>query len=218
MKNILITIAVLVLAGCGESQQYTSTKEAKPVDPDAEVPAKPPFPKESQPAEPVAEVPSQPSPSLITAKPVEPFVEAELPDSLPVKSTDISIWDAARTGNILSVKQLLKTGTGVNAVSEDGWTPLHWAAWMGHKEVSKLLIEKGADSNATSHLLGGITPLHWAARGGHEEIVELLVANGADVNTKTDDGHTPLDVAFTSQSLLRKHGGKTGEELKAEGK
>ena len=121
MKHLLIiTIAAFVLVVCGESQQSTSTKEAKPVDPVAEVPAKPPFPKESQPAEPVAEVPSQPAPSLIRAKPVEPFVEAELPDSLPGKSTDISIWDAARTGNILSVNQLLKTGPGGNAVSEVG--------------------------------------------------------------------------------------------------
>ena len=82
-----------------------------------------------------------------------------------------------------SVNQILKTGPKGNAVSEVGWTPLHWSAWIGHKEVSKLLIEKGAD-----------------------------------MNTKTDDGHTPLDFAFTTQSLLRKHGGKTGEELKAEGK
>ena len=56
MKHLLLTtIAALVLVVCGESQQSTSTKEATPVDPVAEVPAKPPFPKESQPAEPVAE-------------------------------------------------------------------------------------------------------------------------------------------------------------------
>ena len=74
MKHLLLTtIAALVLVVCGESQQSTSTKEAKPV---------------------------------------EHFVEAELPDSLPGKSTDISIWDAARTVNILSVNQLLKTGPG----------------------------------------------------------------------------------------------------------
>jgi ankyrin repeat protein len=43
------------------------------------------------------------------------------------------------------------------------------------------------------------------------------------VNAKDDDGKTPLDRAIKynqseTADLLRKHGGKTGEELKAEGK
>ena len=36
MKLTLITIAAVVLAGCGESQQSTPTPEAKPVEPVAE--------------------------------------------------------------------------------------------------------------------------------------------------------------------------------------
>ena len=47
------------------------------------------------------------------------------------------------------------------------------------------------------------------------------------MNTRDVDGETPLDVAIHPENsnnthetaeLLRKHGGKTGEELKAEGK
>jgi hypothetical protein len=40
------------------------------------------------------------------------------------------------------------------------------------------------------------------------------------VNAKNDQGKTPLDMAYKAdiKDLLRKHGGKTGEELKAEGK
>jgi len=51
------------------------------------------------------------------------------------------------------------------------------------------------------------------------------MAKGADVNAKDEDegGKTPLDIANTwghgpAVATLRKHGGKTGEELKAEGK
>jgi len=67
------------------------------------------------------------------------------------------------------------------------------------------------------------TPLLWAACQGHKEVVELLIAKGADVNAKMMDGKTPLDYAVhfiytKTADLLRKHGGKTGEELKAEGK
>ena len=47
----------------------------------------------------------------------------------------------------------------------------------------------------------------------------LLIAKGADVNVKNDVGYTPLDWNHPdTAALLRKHGGKTGEELKAEGK
>ena len=61
--------------------------------------------------------------------------------------------------------------------------------------------------------------MHTAADWASKEIVELLIAKGADVNMKDRKGRTPLDVAHkVTKDLLRKHGGKTGEELEAEGK
>ena len=53
-------------------------------------------------------------------------------------------------------------------------------------------------------------------------VVELLISKGANVNAKDEYGKTPLDKAVgirhtETANLLRKHGGKTGEELKAEG-
>jgi cytohesin len=65
--------------------------------------------------------------------------------------------------------------------------------------------------------------LHKAAENGQKEIAELLIAEGADMNAKDDYGNTPLDRAIAiehseTSDLLRKHGGKQGEELKTEGK
>ena len=62
-----------------------------------------------------------------------------------------------------------------------------------------------------------------AALEGNIEAVKQHLAAGADVNAKNNYGNTPLDVAIKRKrtetaDLLRKHGGKTGEELKAEGK
>jgi ankyrin repeat protein len=53
----------------------------------------------------------------------------------------------------------------------------------------------------------------------NEEVKQHLAA-GADVNAKIEDGKTPLDLAIQNNQtetadLLRKHGGKTAEELKA---
>ena len=100
----------------------------------------------------------------------------------------IPLWKAARDGNIEAVRQHLAAGTDVNAQSDGGYTPLHFAADYGHKEI-----------------------------------VELLITKGAEVNAKTKRGETPVDSAITfnhpeTADLLRKHGGKTGKELKAEGK
>ncbi|MDP6253011.1 MAG: ankyrin repeat domain-containing protein, partial [Verrucomicrobiota bacterium] len=55
------------------------------------------------------------------------------------------------------------------------------------------------------------------------EAAKQAIADGADVNAIDAISKTPLDYAISRShpeiaDLLRKHGGKTGEELKAEGK
>ena len=67
--------------------------------------------------------------------------------------------------------------------------------------------------------------MHFISEYVHKEIAELLIEKNANVNAKANDGITALDVAthpdnpnknkFEIADLLRKHGGKTGEELKA---
>jgi len=100
------------------------------------------------------------------------------------------------------------------------------AAHSGNIEVAKQAIADGADVNAKNYRGG--TSMHYAAYYGHKNIVELLIAKSANVNAKDDKGRTPLrggtpldQANWRNQTeiadLLRKHGGKTGEELKAEG-
>ena len=133
-------------------------------------------------------------------------------------------WTALHgAGGVLGHKEiaelLIQNGADVNAKAYFEKTPLHEAAQFGHKEVVELLIANGADVNAKNQW--GETPLHDAASRGLKKIIELLIAKGANVNAKEEDGDTPLDKAKYKpeiSDLLRKHGGKTGEELKAEGK
>jgi len=100
---------------------------------------------------------------------------------------------------------------------------IHIAAKAGHIEAVKKHLAEGADVNGRGGVFEGDTPLLHAVMNSRKEIVELLITNGADVNAKDADGFTPLDTAINSQhtetaDLLRKHGAKTAEELKAAGK
>ena len=93
---------------------------------------------------------------------------------------------------------------------------MHNAAIKGREEIAELLIAAGADVNAKG--VDEWTPLHWAARKGREGVTELLITKGAVVNSKANDGKTPLDWAIQKSrtetaDILRKHGGKTAEEL-----
>ena len=87
----------------------------------------------------------------------------------------------------------------------------------GRKEVAELLISSGANVNAKNK--SGHTPLRIAAYMKFD-LAELLIAKGATINAMDDVSRTPLDDAIEGDKketvdLLRKHGAKTGEELKA---
>jgi len=108
---------------------------------------------------------------------------------------------AAKVGDVEAVREFLAAGADVNAKDEFGGTPLHFAAEEGHKEIAELLIAAGANVNAKNKLgrvvegeVGGYTPLDLATH-----------PSNPNASPETAD-------------LLRKHGGKTGAELKAEGK
>jgi cytohesin len=99
---------------------------------------------------------------------------------------------------------------------------LHWAAWVGHKEIAELLITAGADVNAKdgdddSPLDEAVSEgekeiadllrkhgskhgtIHSAVGGGDVEAVKEFLAAGVDVNAVAMDdvffGQTPLDAA-----------------------
>jgi hypothetical protein len=201
MKSQLI--AAVLVVGCGESQQSAPAPEAKPIEPVAEA-AKPTTP-----------------PKAVTANKGADPARGIKPEPPTAKPPDISIHEAVLRGNIEAVKQHLTAGMDVDARFKQDKTPLHLAAIVGHKEIAELLIAKGADVNEKN--FAGQTPLHFAASARDKESAELLLDKGADVNAKDKNGKTPLDAPIRRKhpeiaAFLRKHGGKTGEELKAEGK
>ena len=126
------------------------------------------------------------------------------------------IFHVIEDGDLEAVNKAISDGFDFNNAIFEGQTPLHMAADLGYKEIVELLLTNGADVNAKDYK--GVTPLLDAATWGYKEVVELLLAKGADVNAKANDGKTPLDWAIEKNrtetaDLLRKHGGKTGDEL-----
>lgn len=127
---------------------------------------------------------------------------------------------------------LINAGADINARNKWGQTawylanidnafgnPLHWAAYVGKKELVALFISNGfhsphpetyLDSSKTrlrsAHMLSyinyhdGNTALHYAAFKGHKVIVELLLDAGVNKNIKNHINETAQDCA-TSQEI-----------------
>ena len=103
---------------------------------------------------------------------------------------------AAFFGHQSIVDLLLKRGAAVNLASNNGMavTPLHSAVAKSHFNISKSLLENGADPNLQQTL--GVTPLHSAAHQGNSAMVQLLLHHQADPHKMMDNGKKPIDLAI----------------------
>ena len=131
MKHILITtIVAVVLVGCGEAQQ-SSPPAVQPAEPasEATVQLSAP-PSEAKPVEPVE--PAEP-----VAKAAQPAQDAEAAK----QEANRALMAAARDGNIEAIKQQLAAGADVNAIDDEGLTPMDR---FRDEETAALLYKHGA--------------------------------------------------------------------------
>ena len=194
MKQLLITIAALVLVGCGKSQQELNNDLIRALD-DGKL--------------------------WQVKKAVDRGAEVNIykTDKLSLKSGILG--KAAADGHIEIVQFLLESGADVHPEkAPEGVLTIHFAAMGGNEKIVKLLIASKSDVNLADDY--GITVLHFATLWGNKKVVELLIAKGADINVPDDDGLTPMDFtnynndSYTPNAeaakreiadLLRKHGG-----------
>jgi ankyrin repeat protein len=105
------------------------------------------------------------------------------------------------------LKACIDNGLNVNALSNEGWTPLHQAVYIGTgasdhafaqiAEYIHLLLSNGANINARLQSTNAETPLHLAVTAivPRPDLVLLLLNAGADLNAPTADGKTALHLA-----------------------
>lgn len=101
------------------------------------------------------------------------------------------------------VEILVKRGADVNLMHysytepDKGYMPIHRSTRDGRYEVTRLLLEYGADVNAVD--IVGNTPLHYSLYYKNFKITELLLAYGAQTMLVNKRGHTPLFIAQESE-------------------
>lgn len=85
---------------------------------------------------------------------------------------------------------LLHHGAKINAVNEDGQTPIQSSMRRNFSKLTNFFISKGSATNIAQK--NGKTPLHI---GQNPAIILDLLAYGADPNLQDSNGDTPLHVA-----------------------
>ena len=112
------------------------------------------------------------------------------------RGATLDIFAAAMSGNDERLREILASlPASVSEFSQDGWTPLHLAAFFGQEACARTLIAAGAPVNERGKNAMQNMPLHAAAAGRKVDVVIALLEGGAAVNARQHGGWTALHAA-----------------------
>ncbi len=100
---------------------------------------------------------------------------------------------AARSGNLVRVRELCDWRADIEATDCYDYTPLHYASIYGNLEIVRELLSRGADANAANRY--GDTALILSSVKGHVEVVRVLLAAGADKHNVGRGGRSATSIA-----------------------
>jgi ankyrin repeat protein len=118
------------------------------------------------------------------------------------------MFDAAREGNTELLLQAVDAGLPVNLTNDKGNTLLMLAAYAGHAELTKGLLQRKADPNRLNDL--GQSIIAGAVFKSHDEVVRILAEAGADPRIGKP---TAIEAAhiFGRKELMEVLGAKQGD-------
>lgn len=124
------------------------------------------------------------------------YGQTAVADYLLSLNPDLDVFErcvAGQTSEVLA--EIDRNPALLEEHSGDGWTPLHLAAFFGHPELAKALLNRGANVDARSTNVMKNTPLHAAVAGRKADAIRVLLDRGADVNARQHGGWTALQGA-----------------------
>lgn len=133
----------------------------------------------------------------------DPTLSAQTQDVLQaIKDGAVQLVQAIDAGDPARVQKVSALAPLLNALLDNGKTPLEWAVMQGKESVVGFLLkQKGIDPNKAS--TDGWTPLHWAADKGRVGVaIQLLKHQDIDLHATRKDGATPFYVAIAKDQLL----------------
>ena len=120
----------------------------------------------------------------------------EIVELLRKAAGELDIFEAATLGDVPRLRALLANDAALaTAFSNDGFTPLHLAAFFAQPAAVVELLRHAPDVNAVSRNAMKVAVINAAAASRNTEVVELVLQAGANPDAQQEAGYTALHSA-----------------------